>query len=114
MINIFISESCGSNGFKCPKSICFRAYTTSASCICRFGKLPGEPLQPDPDENPENAPEFCKCGCCVAMPTIGKQMLYTNKTALHNPSPLFPQLVLDGNVRSGPGHALQGRLFSVK
>jgi hypothetical protein len=32
-------------------------------------KLPGEPLQPDPDENPENAPEYCKCGCCVAMPT---------------------------------------------
>ena len=48
---------------------CFRAYTASASCICRFGKLPGEPLQPDPDENPENAPEYCKCGCCVAMPT---------------------------------------------
>ena len=37
---------------------CFRAYTASASCICRFGKLPGEPLQPDPDENPENAPEY--------------------------------------------------------
>jgi hypothetical protein len=33
------------------------------------GELPGEPLQPDPDENPENAPEYCKCGCCVAMPT---------------------------------------------
>ena len=30
MINICISESCGSNGFKCPKSICFRAYTASA------------------------------------------------------------------------------------
>ena len=51
--------------------------------------------------------------CCNAN-TIGKQMLHTNKTALHNLSPLFPQLVLDGNVGSGPGHALQGRLFSVK
>ena len=29
------------------------------------GELPGEQLQPDPDENPENAPEYCKCGCCV-------------------------------------------------
>jgi hypothetical protein len=30
------------------------------------------------------------------------------------PSPLFPQLVVDGNVRPGTGHALQGRHFSVK
>jgi hypothetical protein len=21
------------------------------------------------NENPEDAPEYCKCGCCVAMPT---------------------------------------------
>ena len=26
------------------------------------GELPSESLQPDPDENPENALEYCKCG----------------------------------------------------
>jgi hypothetical protein len=59
------------------------------------GEFPaGEPLQQNPDENPDFAPEYCKCGCCVAMPTQleNKIMLYANKTALHNPSPLFPQL----------------------
>jgi hypothetical protein len=25
-------------------------------------EFPGVPLQPDPEENPENVPECCKCG----------------------------------------------------
>ncbi|CAB4035738.1 Hypothetical predicted protein, partial [Paramuricea clavata] len=50
--------SCGSNGFKCPlKSICVRAYTASGSCICQFGKLPGEPLQPDPATKNQKMPQ---------------------------------------------------------
>ena len=36
------------------------------------GELPGAPLQSDPEENPENAPECYKYGCCVAMPTQWK------------------------------------------
>jgi hypothetical protein len=37
------------------------------------GELPGAPLQPDPDENPENAPRVIQMWmlCCNAN-TIGK------------------------------------------
>jgi hypothetical protein len=98
MINIFISESCGSNGFKCPKSICFWAYTALASSICRFGKwwIARWTALTRPRRKPRKCSWVLQMWmlCCNAN-SIGKQMLYTNTTALHNPSPLFPQLVLD-------------------
>jgi hypothetical protein len=69
-------------------------------------ELPGAPLQPDPEENPENGPECYECGCCVAMPTQ-----LENKWCTQTLAPLFPQLVLDGNVLDLAMHsdALQGR-----
>ena len=88
MINIFISEYCGSNGLNALRASALELIwrQPAASVDLVNGELPGEPLQQDPDENPENAPEYCKCRCCVAncnANTIGKQMLYTKKTALH-------------------------------
>jgi hypothetical protein len=47
--------------------------------------------------------------CCNAN-TIRNQMLYANKTALHNPCPSVPT-VSAWCKRFGPGHALQGRLL---
>jgi hypothetical protein len=67
--------------------------------------LPGAPLQPDPEENPENVPECCECGCCVAMPTQ-----LENKCCAQTRQ---PQLVLDGNVLDLAMHYRAGKTFLV-
>ena len=63
------------------------------------GELPGASLEPDPEEpDPEN-PEWCKCGCCVAMPTqLENKCCTQTRRPCITLTPLFPQLVLDGNV----------------
>ena len=54
-------------------------------------ELPGAPLQPDPEENPENVPECCECGCCVAMPTqLGKKCCTQTIQPCMTLAPLFP------------------------
>ena len=63
------------------------------------GELPGASLEPDPEKpDPEN-PEWCKCGCCVAMPTqLENKCCTQTRRPCITLTPLFPQLVLDGNV----------------
>jgi hypothetical protein len=67
--------------------------------------LPGAPLQPDPEENWENVPECCECGCCVTMPTQ-----LENKCCAQTRQ---PQLVLDGNVLDLAMHYRAGKTFLV-
>ena len=67
-------------------------------------ELPGAPpLQPDPEENPENVPECCECGCCFAMPTQ-----LENKCCAQARQ---PQLVLDGNFLDLAMHYRAGKTF---
>jgi hypothetical protein len=102
MINIFtfqnLVEEIGLNALKAFGLQLIRRQSAAFADLVN-GELPDAPRQQDPDENPRKCPRVLQMWmlCCNAN-TIGKQMLYTNKTALHNLAPLFPRIVLDGNV----------------
>ena len=101
---LHISESSGSNGFKCPKSICFRGFYSQPAAFADLvnGELPGAQPQLDPDPDPEanpDVPEWCKCGCCVAMPIqLENKCCTQTRRPCITLTPLFPQLLLDGNA----------------
>ena len=102
MINIFtfqnLFEALGLNSLRAFALQLIRHQPAAFSDLVN-GELPGAPLQPDPDENPENAPECYKCGCCVATPTQSETKCCTQtRQPCITLAPLFPQLVLDGNV----------------
>ena len=54
------------------------------------------PPNPDP---PQNVPDWCKCGHCVAMPTQEENKCCTRtERPCISTTPLFQQLVIDPNV----------------
>ena len=64
------------------------------------GEIPaGDGLGP-PNPPPEgDVPEWCKCGHCIMMPTQEENKCCTrSRRACITTTPLFQQLVLDGNV----------------
>ncbi|CAB4002190.1 Hypothetical predicted protein [Paramuricea clavata] len=61
------------------------------------GELPGGNGAPDPD--PDNTPEWCNCGHCMAMPTQeeNKCCAQTRRPCVSRQA-LFNQIVLDANI----------------